>query len=368
MIKQVLQAALAKRAQVADGTPEAADIDRDIAALRAMLPVTPGECRLIQGDALGVLRTLPPASVQCCITSPPYYGLRDYGVKGQIGAEETPRAYVAGLVNVFGHVWRVLKDDGVLWLNLGDSYARQGGAKSEASYTSSGTGNNSNRKLHRGAEVPPDGVKAKDLLGIPWRVAFALQKAGWYLRSAAPWVKRNAMPDSVKDRPVTAVEYWFMFTKAARYYYDADAVKKLYSAKTVWTYSQPDKAARAGQQRNGTDNSGLREKPDGDGRSRRNSDWWFESVGMLLNESDDLLGFDVPTAPYRGAHFATFPPKLVEPQILSCSRPGDTVLDPFNGAGTTGLVALRHGRSYVGIDLNPEYLAMTRQRIAAERG
>jgi DNA modification methylase len=339
--------------------------------------------QLIQGDASAVLRTLPADSVQCCVTSPPYFGLRDYGAKGQIGLEATPRAYVARLVNLFGQVRRVLKPDGVLWLNLGDSYAGGGNGSVGSSAKSTLTTGSK-----RGAWAPghtvqtvsrpgglPPGFKPKDLLGIPWRVAFALQKSGWYLRSAAPWVKRNAMPESVTDRPASAVEYWFMLTRSARYYFDAGAVRTpsarpdLIGKTRNMGSDTPERLAATAMQGHpgGRGDAGRKGVPycNPAGRSRRNSDWWFESV--LMNADADPLGWDVPTRPYRGAHFATFPPKLIEPQILCSSRPGDTILDPFNGAGTTGVVAVQHGREYVGIDINPAYLDMARTRIEAAR-
>jgi DNA modification methylase len=319
------------------------------------------------GDALAVLRELPADSVQCVCTSPPYFGQRDYGVDGQIGLEQTPAGYVARIVEVFAEVRRVLRPDGTLWLNLGDSYCNAGSRNN-------GTGLDGNRRggmlntngtwadakashgdiRHR---LKGEGIKHKDLIGVPWAVAFALREDGWYLRSAAPWVKRNAMPESVTDRPASAVEYWFMLTRSARYYFDAGAVKV--DTGNVRSGSYFGSKSQEGTLRKDV---GRPCRTEWDGRSRRNSDWWFESV--LMNDDGTPLGWDVPTAAFDGAHFSTFPPQLIRPQILCGSRLGDVVLDPFHGSGTTGAVSHALGRRYVGTELNRDYIELSRGRYA----
>ena len=287
------------------------------------------------GDSLTVLQTLSAASVQCCVTSPPYWGLRDYGHDGQIGLEETPDQYVARLVAVFAEVRRVLADDGVLWLNLGDSYAA--GCMSGKQGKNSTTGHNkghSRTKLK--SRKPSKGLKPKDLVGIPWRVAFALQADGWYLRSDTIWHKPNPMPESVRDRPTKAHEYVFLLSKSARYFYDQDALR------------EPDCGRASGNDfKNRQGAAGGAPWQPGSGRNAR-SVW------------------AIPTQPYSGAHFAVMPPALAGRCIKSGSRVGDTVLDPFSGAGTTGMVARRLRRQYVGIELNPEFADMARRRIDSD--
>jgi DNA modification methylase len=295
------------------------------------------------GDSLAVLQTLPAASVQCCVTSPPYWGLRDYGHDGQIGLEETPDQYVARLVAVFAEVRRVLADDGVLWLNLGDSYAA-------TTKGSSGTGKNATNKgtiiADRSWKLPP-GIKPKNLVGIPWRVAFALQADGWYLRSDTIWHKPNPMPESVRDRPTKAHEYLFLLSKSARYFYDQDAIKETATNKAPGNTTH--KHTTAAEQ--------------GDKYSRT-------KLGLLkvgaVEKRNARSVWTIPTQPYPGAHFAVMPPALADRCIKSGSRVGDTVLDPFSGAGTTGMVARRLRRQYVGIELNPEFADMARRRIDSD--
>jgi DNA modification methylase len=383
-----------------------------------------------RGDALAVLKTLPDASVQCCVTSPPYWGLRDYGtaswsggddacehlaplpggfkssglakydngmtaevledqvvrrrqqyrdicpdcgarrVDNQLGLEVTPDLYVGRLVEVFREVHRVLRDDGTLWLNLGDSYcaSRRGSASPDTStltnpkrcleVTGAPSDKSGPRMGHRSSfrrdrvermDVPhkaAPAIKPKDLVGIPWRVAFALQADGWWLRSDIIWAKPNCMPSSVEDRPTTAHEYLFLLAKGRRYYYDAAAIREpdvgADHARTVLA-GQPSLEPSNGVR---SPHRGIRtpEGRDGLGRNRR-------SVWTICTE------------PFPGAHFATFPTKLVEPCILAGAPVGGVVLDPFAGAGTTGLVAHRLGRSFIGIELNAEYAAMARRRI-----
>ena len=311
--------------------------------------------RILTGDCREVLKTLPDASVQCCVTSPPYYGLRDYQVAGQIGLERSMHDFIAELVAVFREVRRVLADDGTLWLNLGDSYAASRGGTHQPAETLAGgkngktdTGERVNRSRHDGynptRNAPAIGLKHKDLIGIPWRVAFALQADGWYLRQDIIWHKPNPMPESVRDRCTKAHEYLFLLSKSARYYYDAQAIAEpAINAGRVVEYDGTQKNCEAAQdERMRTRVAGDRTV--GDTRNRR-SVW------------------EVATQPFSEAHFATFPPALIEPCTLAGSRPGDTILDPFGGAGTTGLVADRLQRDAILIELNPQYAEMARRRI-----
>jgi DNA modification methylase len=301
-------------------------------------------CSILTGDCLEVLRGLPDGMAQTCVTSPPYYGLRDYGHAGQIGLEETPDAYVARLVDVFREVLRVLRDDGTLWLNLGDSYAAQGGAHGGRNDNQRGVGA---KRLHeegagdQAARRPAYGYKPKDLLGIPWMVAFALRADGWYLRSAIVWHKPNPMPESVRDRPTSAYEHVFLLSKRASYYYDAAAIAEQSEGRELFGNSRSKGHC---EQRQDND---RRDMTPTETRNARNV-------------------WTIATQPYSGAHFATMPPDLAERCIKAGSKPGDTVLDPFGGAGTTGLVADRLGRSSTIIELNPEYARLARERITAD--
>lgn len=290
-------------------------------------------------DCRTTLRSLQAESVQTCVTSPPYYGLRDYGVDGQIGQEQTPEAFVAELVDVFREVRRVLRDDGTLWVNLGDSYANDG--------KWGGSSGGKHAKALHGKEGPGrgkrnTGLKSKDLMGIPWMVAFALRADGWYLRSDIIWHKPNQMPESVLDRPTKAHEYLFLLTKAEKYHYDNAAIREPAVGKSAHDLTGPGYHA-PGQ----TKNKGNRGS-DVDATRNRRSVW------------------SVNTQPFAGAHFATFPPALIEPCILAGSRPGDIVLDPFSGSGTTGVVALQQGRSYIGCEINPEYAQLQESRLRKE--
>ena len=291
---------------------------------------------ILLGDCLATLPTLPAASVQTCITSPPYFGLRDYGVDGQLGLEPTPREFVDAMLRVFREVRRVLRDDGTLWLNLGDSYA-SAWVCNRRNVVGSGSLENGKRENRPNRLV--EGLKEKDLIGIPWRVAFALQADGWYLRQDIIWHKPNPMPESVRDRCTKAHEYLFMLTKSARYFYDADAIAEpaVIQNRTRGPALHADAVSTNG-------NSGLSRRPISETRNKR-SVW------------------TIPTQPTREAHFATFPEALVEPCIRAGSRPGDTVLDPFLGSGTTALVAEREGRRWIGCELNPEYAAIAERRL-----
>jgi len=306
-----------------------------------MATILPGDCRT-------VLPTLPAESVQCIVTSPPYWNLRDYGVDGQLGLEATPDEYVAGMVRVFSEVRRVLCDEGVLWLNLGDGYAQSGGYGAQgasgqmATRTACQPGGARER---RNSGRPPMGLKPKDLIGMPWRVAFALQADGWFLRADVIWAKPNPMPESVTDRPTKAHEYVFLLTKSARYFYDADAVR------------EPDAGGASGNK--------ARRVANGEA-GRRPADHLGSAVPWESNGKGRNLRsvWTIPTQPMPDAHFATFPEALAQRCILAGSRIGDTVLDPFAGTGTVGMVAERHGRPSILIELNPEYVDLAQRRTA----
>ena len=273
---------------------------------------------------------------QMCVTSPPYFGLRDYGHEGQIGLEKTPEQYIAAMVEVFRCVRDVLADDGTLWLNIGDSYANDGkwGGSSGGKHAKALHGNTS-----IGRTKVTTGLKPKDLIGIPWMLAFALRADGWYLRQDIIWHKPNPMPESVRDRCTKAHEYVFLLSKSERYFYDSEAMKE--DAVRGHAGSDFRKGKTAIHQENRISQA---ERAD-DGKRNRRSVW------------------TVATRPYKGAHFATFPPALIEPCILAGSRPGDIVLDPFMGSGTTAAVAIEHGRQYLGCELNAEYGALQAERI-----
>lgn len=296
---------------------------------------------IIQANALHL--PIASDSVQCVVTSPPYWGLRDYGITGQLGLERTPEEYVANMVAVFREVWRVLRSDGTLWLNLGDSYAGSGmtGGTNSKEYSEKRIG----RMFHGNRRDTVFGLKQKDLVGIPWRVAFALQADGWYLRSDIIWSKPNPMPESVTDRPTKAHEYLFLLAKSERYYFDQDAVR---------TPQHPSSLKRLETGWNGN------KKRDWPKENQHND--FDRYMGKSKEEIDSLPGrnirsvWHIATQPWSGAHFATFPEKLVEPCILAGSRHGDLVLDPFVGSGTVIRVAVRHQRKGIGCDLNIDYL------------
>lgn len=304
---------------------------------------------LIQGDCIETMRGLPANSVQCCVTSPPYYGLRNYeGGDAEIGKESTTDEYVSKLVDVFREVRRLLKDDGTCWINLGDSY--NGSGKGPTGYNDIGDQHERQGFDSRATKV--DGLKPKDLIGIPWMVAFALRADGWWLRSDIIWSKPNPMPESVTDRPTKSHEYIFLLSKSQRYFYDADAIREPNAGDLPYgdkvNFKMNDEAAQGRHGKSSMFAGGSRqeyiEKYYTNGRNRR-SVW------------------TVTTKPYSGAHFATMPTKLVEPCILAGSRVGDTVIDPFNGSGTTGAVALKHGRKYIGCELNADYIELAHERI-----
>jgi DNA modification methylase len=308
-----------------------------------------------------------------CVTSPPYLGLRDYGHPGQIGLEKTPTEYVATMVEVFRCVRDILSDDGTLWLNLGDSYARTGGTdrKVSASAMVGSTRNTLVQMSDRTQKASDYGLKEKDLIGIPWMLAFALRADGWYLRQDIIWSKPNPMPESMTDRCTKAHEYLFMLTKNARYYYDHEAIKTPAKESSVQQLSQ-DVESQTGSTRVPGKTNGDMKAVGGKqrGHSRRHDGFNDRWDGMIKDEQTQLGAnkrsvWTVATRPYKGAHFATFPPALIEPCVLAGSRPGDIVFDPFMGSGTTAQVALQHGRQYLGCELNPEYEALQNERLRA---
>jgi site-specific DNA-methyltransferase (cytosine-N4-specific) len=326
------------------------------------------------GDVRDGLRAITAAGIRprTCVTSPPYWGLRDYGVAGQIGLEPTPDEYVANMVAVFRLVRDALADDGTCWLNLGDSYATGGGVVGECP----GGGKQGESWKMRGKMTPPNrmplpGLKPKDLIGVPWRVALALQADGWWLRSDIIWHKPNPMPESVTDRPTKAHEYLFLLSKRGRYYWNAEAMREnvtggAHARKS--SYKTPDGwDTRTGRGGHGSFHSLGREKggkvaPAGCGI--KNNASIDAALGHLVGFRNRRSVWTIPSEPFHEAHFATFPAALVEPCILAGSESGDVVLDPFMGSGTVAQVAQALGRRWVGCELNPAYHAMIRARIA----
>ncbi|AQT25879.1 DNA methylase [Mycobacterium phage SimranZ1] len=296
---------------------------------------------LYHGDALDVATQLGPAAVDCIVTSPPYYGLRDYGTEGQYGLEESPAAYVETMRVLFAELRRVLADDGTLWLNIGDSYASgpvgtQNGQCGKRATDGKRTRAEKDLSCHRPAsDVPP-----KNLLGIPWRVAFALQDDGWILRNDIVWAKPNGMPESVTDRLSSKHEYLFMFSKSRRYWFDLDPIREPALTKAHPIGSKASAAVTAmGHKHHGRIDGTFADYQES---GRNPGDVW-----------------SIPTQPFPGAHFAVYPVALPQRCILAGCKPGGTVLDPFSGSGTTGLAAQRTGRKYIGIDLNSEYLDLS---------
>ena len=298
------------------------------------------------GDCIDSMRTMPAQSVQTCITSPPYFGLRDYGHEGQIGLEATPDAFVEKLVEVFREVRRVLRDDGTLWLNLGDSYNAYNGGAGPSSSLSRGAQTTERPQLATGYGLKFKGLKPKDLIGIPWRVAFALQADGWYLRQDIIWHKPNPMPESTKDRCTKAHEYLFLLSKSERYYFDSEAMQEPATGRDpgnkTHKYATQYEVEEGEQHRT---KAGLTAVGARQTRNRR-SVW------------------TVATRPYKGAHFATFPPDLIEPCVLAGAPAGGVVLDPFGGSGTTAQVALKHDRRAVLCELNPAYEPLIWERLS----
>lgn len=313
--------------------------------------------QILQGDCIKVVQSLPPDTIQTVITSPPYWGLRDYGMTEQIGLEETVQDYIQKIVSLFREIKRVLKDDGTVWLNLGDAYA------------GSGRGRIANGQAHPGIEHKQSvgqrsgfinlsnkvaGLKPKDLIGLPWRVAFALQEDGWYLRKDIVWNKPNAMPESVRDRPTSSHEYIFLLSKSQKYYYDHEAIKEEAAYKQ---FSDPPRGSRGAF---GMEQQGRREdKPRGSFKGKY-GDLAFRAI---RNKRNKRSVWTVATKPTKDAHFATYPVELIEPCVLAGCPIDGIVLDPFMGSGTTGIAALKHSRNFIGIELNPEYIKIANKRL-----
>lgn len=313
--------------------------------------------KILVGDALSRLRELSDGSVRTCVTSPPYWGLRDYGNDGQLGLESTPQEFVENLCQVFDEVGRVLADDGTLWVNLGDSYANAGGKTQPQRDSNGGVGgspgtrNQPYSNASGGFERPKTiggAIKPKDLVGIPWRFAFAMQDRGWYLRQDIIWSKPNPMPESVTDRCTKSHEYVFLFTKNPTYYFDNEAIK--------------EPAIHANDRRNGKGRHTYTGK-------RAENDGFVQQSFVTVNDTRNKRSvWTVNTKGYKEAHFAVYPAELIEPCVKAGSAEGDTVLDPFSGSGTTGEVALKLGRNYVGCELNPDYARLSEKRITEALG
>ncbi|MET0375975.1 MAG: site-specific DNA-methyltransferase [Rhizorhabdus sp.] len=302
------------------------------------------DCRL----AMSLL--MEPQSVHCCVTSPPYFGLRDYGHADQLGLEQTPDEYISAMVDVFREVRRVLRDDGTLWLNIGDSYAGSG----KGVWNATDERKAAVKEVYRPSSNPvktvlPANIKSKDLIGIPWMLAFALRADGWYLRQEIIWHKPNPMPESVTDRCTKAHEHIFLLSKSPRYYFDAEAIKE-----PAVNTRKPGRKITDTRETHGTGggNSGI---------NNLMARYHENSMPTHRNRRDV---WTITTKPYKGAHFATFPPDLIEPCILAGSPIGGTVLDPFGGSGTTALVAQRTGRNAVLCELNPDYVVLAQERLA----
>ena len=367
-------------------------------------------CQILIGDVLTRLRELPNDSVHCVVTSPPYWGLRDYGVEGQIGLEKTPQEFISKLTEVFREVRRVLRADGTCWVNMGDSYSSQPNQrvqKAEGRDDVAGWKQASNNGSCGVGSRSAEGLKPKDLMGMPWRLAFALQEDGWWLRQDIIWSKPNPMPESVTDRCTKAHEYLFLLTKSAKYHYDAEAIKEpavadhaagnrshkgataylegderhrtkqglvAYAQRNSWNGSKFHDGKNAVNHPNVGRNRTLGEKGEtadssevrsGKGASFGRGAGWRDDPANSPETRNKRSVWEIATQPFSEAHFATFPRKLVEPCIRAGCPTGGVVLDPFNGSGTTGLVALAEQCRYIGIELNPEYAAMAERRLAA---
>lgn len=311
--------------------------------------------KIYQGHCLKVLKTMPNDFVNTVVTSPPYWGLRDYGVDGQIGLESSVEEYVSALVDVFREIKRILKDDGTVWLNLGDAYAGSGRGRN-----ADGKGNPGKNYMQSDGQFGGivrvsknvSGLKPKDLIGLPWRVAFALQADGWYLRQDIIWNKPNAMPESVTDRPTKSHEYLFLLSKNPKYYYEHECIKEpaVYGTLDVrgsdGAFGQAQKMKREEKVRGSFDGK-----------------YGKEAFRAIRDKRNKRSVWTVSTKPLKVAHFATFPEDLIEPCVLAGCPLDGVVLDPFFGSGTTGLVALKHGRNFIGIELNPEYIKIAEKRL-----
>ena len=335
--------------------------------------------RIYVGQAVdGLIRMKSDGCVaSTCVTSPPYFGLRDYGVNGQIVLEDSPREYIDRLVGVFSRVWDVLSDDGTLWVNIADSYASSGGGRDRGKYGKGSKLQGSTTNEDAGIECrvsPGLGVKAKDLIGIPWMFAFAMRDAGWYLRQEIIWSKPNPMPESVTDRCTNSHEKIFLFSKKPRYYFDAEAIKE----ESVYAEDSPARSFSGDSSKplvpgqghvNGRRTSrhafgGIKYGDDASRQSRTKSGNDYEPTG----KRNKRYVWDVATKPYKGAHFAVFPEELITPCILAgCPRDG-FVLDPFMGSGTTAMVATQNGRGFYGCELNSEYVPLQKNRLGLFQG
>ncbi len=303
---------------------------------------------ILQGDCIESLKKLEDQSINTCITSPPYWGLRDYGVDGQLGLEETAEEFIEGMVRVFSEVKRVLRDDGTLWLNMGDSYAMSSIRGKDSKFSGHlGAMKHWGKEgsIQLGKRNLPFNLKPKNLIGMPWRLALALQADGWYLRQDIIWHKPNPMPESVRDRCTKSHEYIFLLSKKPKYYYDHEAIKE--DAKYPQGPNSP-KSIKKGQGEFGMDTRGGLHKIGANPKKNKRSVW------------------KVSTKPFKGAHFATFPKDLIEPCVLAGCPEGGTVLDPFGGSGTTGIVAAQHKRNAVLLELNQEYIDLAKDRINLE--
>ncbi len=342
---------------------------------------------ILHGDVMDMLKTIPDNYVNCVVTSPPYWGLRDYGHAEQIGLEKTPELYTAKMVEVFNQVKRVLKPDGTLWLNLGDSYA--GSGKGAADYTMKDR-NCLSQTHHNVGDTTgifkTDSYKPKDLIGIPWMVAFALRSAGWYLRSDIIWHKPNPMPESVTDRPTKSHEYIFLMSKSSKYYYDYEAIQTPLKDISLARLSQDIQNQKGSERVPGKTNGNMKAvaRPFGIVRDRLLD---YDSKEKALRDNSNRGGFNkesdlpepkpmankksvwtVTTKPYKDAHFATFPQELIIDCIKAGCPEGGIVLDPFMGAGTTAIVARKLKRNYIGIELNEKYIKIANKRIEKELG
>ena len=309
-----------------------------------------GDCREIMSRWID-----EGVKIQTCITSPPYYGLRDYGVEGQIGLEQTPKEYIENMVDVFNHVKKLLADDGTLWVNIGDSYSSHKDCKSIGQTLAKGTNRENAHVMDLGKSRVRDtkmlksqGLKNKDLIGIPWMLAFALREAGWYLRQDIIWHKPNPMPESVRDRCTKAHEYIFLLSKSPQYYFNNEAIKE------PCINSAEEQIAKRNKKQH-RENASKEEAK----YVQHN----FSKVEKIYEKRNKRDVWTVNVRPYKGAHFATFPKELIEPCILAGSKEGDIVFDPFMGSGTTAQVALQHGRQYLGCELNKEYEKLQQERI-----
>ena len=303
--------------------------------------------KILEGNAIDRLKDLNDESVNCCVTSPPYWNLRDYGNENQIGLEETPDEFIEKLVKVFSEVKRVLKNDGTLWVNISDTYCSTSPNTMGDKLNIKGVSEQRSLASRKYRPPTPTGMKPKDLVGIPWMLAFALRRNGWYLRQDIIWHKPNPMPESVKDRCTKAHEYIFLLAKSEKYYYDNSSIAEPVSYYSRFNGSQGGKSGANGD-RNDKGRVSIPNKSNG--YKNRRSVW------------------SVATHPYRNAHFATFPEKLIEPCILAGCPDNGIVLDPFSGSGTTGAVAIKNNKNYIGIELNPEYIELSHKRIQESCG